>query len=136
MKAPSCSSEANNAESAVMAERKDRFMDDHNATHHRMQPCPYCGFKIDAAGTIDNAPVMPTPGDLTVCIQCAGVLMYDGPRLTIRQVPAQELMAIFAANPGYEAEFSRTLAAVKAFQRSRPMKPARGSVPRVKSETE
>lgn len=37
--------------------------------------CPYCGTQLDAATKLDRA-IMPKPGDISVCIKCAQVLVF------------------------------------------------------------
>lgn len=38
--------------------------------------CPYCEYKLDAA-TGANTDALPEEGDWTVCIDCAGLLLFD-----------------------------------------------------------
>jgi hypothetical protein len=40
--------------------------------------CPYCNHKLDAASAGPNNPqAVPKPGDITICIGCANVLIFD-----------------------------------------------------------
>jgi hypothetical protein len=39
------------------------------------QPCPACGYRIDACTNLDHD-TAPTEGDPTVCIDCATVLVF------------------------------------------------------------
>jgi hypothetical protein len=42
--------------------------------------CPECGYSIDTAGTLDpRGPkvVRPRPGDISVCINCGDVAVFD-----------------------------------------------------------
>jgi hypothetical protein len=45
---------------------------------HRTTPtlCPTCGHKLDAATGLDHDH-KPSPGDLSVCIQCGEILEFD-----------------------------------------------------------
>lgn len=38
--------------------------------------CPGCGTALDGALAVDLSGVMPTPGDLTVCLYCAAPLEF------------------------------------------------------------
>lgn len=50
-------------------------------------PCPYCHNPLSAVGQLDNG-AKPFPGDFSVCITCAGVLVFCDD-LTVRK-PTQE----------------------------------------------
>ena len=39
--------------------------------------CPECGYVMDAASVADGAPRRPEPGDVTLCIKCAAVAVFD-----------------------------------------------------------
>lgn len=47
-------------------------------TTTRLAPvlCPYCGHTLDAA-TEAGGSAVPVGGDFTVCIRCAGLLVFD-----------------------------------------------------------
>lgn len=38
--------------------------------------CPYCDNKLDAAGSLDGEHT-PQNGDISLCINCAQILMFD-----------------------------------------------------------
>jgi hypothetical protein len=39
--------------------------------------CPYCGALLDAAGSFDEESTeVPGPGDASICIGCAGLLVF------------------------------------------------------------
>ena len=50
----------------------------------RSNVCPTCGYKSDAASNIDDESLVPTPGDLSICINCADYLEYDAELKLIR----------------------------------------------------
>lgn len=50
--------------------------------------CPYCGKSFNAAANMKNT-VRPRPGDWSVCIACAAVLVFNED-LTVRKPTAQE----------------------------------------------
>jgi len=46
--------------------------------------CPQCHHKIDRAAAQDRSGAKPTPGDFSVCINCAGVNVFtDDMRLRV-----------------------------------------------------
>jgi hypothetical protein len=51
--------------------------------------CPYCGHKLNAAG-LPSGDAAPAPGDYSVCIACAGVLIF-GDDLALRKPEPGEL---------------------------------------------
>lgn len=66
--------------------------------HHR---CPCCGASLDYATPIDGSGAAPTPGDLTICIECAIISRFtletpDAPdsRLTARLLEIAELVEL------------------------------------------
>lgn len=40
-------------------------------------PCPECGAELDHVTVYFGKPVLPTPGDFSVCSYCATVLIFD-----------------------------------------------------------
>lgn len=38
--------------------------------------CPHCGHRLDLATGIDHT-LMPRPGDVSICIECASILIFD-----------------------------------------------------------
>lgn len=56
-------------------------------TRHAQSRCPFCGLKLDTAGSPDGRG--PEPGDLSVCAACASPLIFtDG--LGLRAMTAAE----------------------------------------------
>jgi hypothetical protein len=39
--------------------------------------CPKCGHCLDAATSVEKENLLPKEGDLSVCIECASLLMYE-----------------------------------------------------------
>lgn len=58
-------------------------------------PCPRCGAMLDGAGTFAGPIEPPNPGDLTVCIYCAGLLRF-GVGLALEAVEGDELILALA----------------------------------------
>lgn len=52
--------------------------------------CPVCEYRADAASDVAGGDDGPTPGDFSICINCASVLTYDE-RLQLAIAGAQEL---------------------------------------------
>jgi len=46
---------------------------------HELPPsqCPRCFAHLDRAGEIDDKAKRPGPDDLTICLHCGGILMFD-----------------------------------------------------------
>jgi hypothetical protein len=51
--------------------------------------CPCCGKKLDGATSLDNQPVLPSKGDLSICFYCATVSIFDE-NLNIKQLTKEE----------------------------------------------
>jgi hypothetical protein len=39
--------------------------------------CPFCGVKLDAATHPKDRTLMPSPGNLSMCINCTSILKFD-----------------------------------------------------------
>ena len=49
-----------------------------DTARHPPVPCPECGAKIDAAsGVADGEGMLPSAGDISVCLYCAAVLIFE-----------------------------------------------------------
>lgn len=48
---------------------------EYNETNEKSE-CPYCGHKHELATDL-RCNAKPSPGDVSICIQCANVLMFD-----------------------------------------------------------
>jgi hypothetical protein len=76
--------------------------------------CPFCGSALDAATAVpDNADAAPEAGDVTVCISCAGVLIFDE-ALSVRRPTTVELMEAMSMPP-----LRQLLDTIRAMHRSR-----------------
>ncbi len=42
----------------------------------RENSCPSCNYVMDMAGSVDGRPLIPEPGDLSVCIRCGELLRF------------------------------------------------------------
>lgn len=51
--------------------------------------CPWCGETLNMAASFDHDQ-QPKPGDLTVCIQCAGMLKY-GPAMKLLRLTEADI---------------------------------------------
>lgn len=72
--------------------------------------CPYCGKKLDAA----SGEGTPSPGDVSVCIECASPLMFTD-ELTLRVMTRAEFADL---PPATRADLRRYQAAVRKLDRS------------------
>ena len=55
--------------------------------------CPYCNYKLDAAGSPEGA--TPSEGDWTVCLQCASPLVFNSD-LNVRKPTVVDLAELKA----------------------------------------
>jgi hypothetical protein len=78
-------------------------------------PCLNCGVTLVAAGTADpSLPAAPHPGDVTVCIRCAAVMIYDD-HLRPRPFTDAEISQLLA-DPEAMNQIARMIETVKAIQ--------------------
>jgi hypothetical protein len=86
---------------------------DTGGTHRRaVKPCPICQCPCDSstqlAGESSRAPVV---GDLTLCVNCGALLVFDGPALALRVANtwevAVELRPVVALAQSYIAQRGR-----------------------------
>jgi hypothetical protein len=91
------------------------------STRMPLTSCPWCGHGIDAAMKAHGRQRRPRPGDLSVCLGCAGRLVWgDDDRL---RIPFKgELEQTYFAQPGLEAAMEVAANAVRSLGRLRPMK--------------
>lgn len=54
--------------------------------------CPFCGYAADAATCFENDEARPRPGDFSLCLECAEVLVFDD-EVALRKPAAGELEA-------------------------------------------
>jgi hypothetical protein len=52
------------------------------------QQCPFCGHRCNRCATTDDAP--PKPGDISLCLRCAEVSVFDR-ELRLRRASPREL---------------------------------------------
>lgn len=56
-----------------------------------MTPCPACGYVIDAATLLTYGDARPAAGDLSLCLDCGALLVFDGPDVgSIRRITPDE----------------------------------------------
>jgi hypothetical protein len=58
----------------------------------RMMPqnCPKCGGRFTGAVYAESDDILPRPGDLTLCIECVTVLVFE-PGMTVREFTREEM---------------------------------------------
>lgn len=77
---------------------------DAGTTRHAEQRCPHCHHLLSAASAGDTRTIATAgPGDISVCIECSGVMMF-GPTMILRAVSADELLKLFADDPEWHNE--------------------------------
>lgn len=76
-------------------------------------PCPTCGRSNDAVSGATPSAIIPTAGDVTVCIGCASIAVFaPGPSGLIQRLPTEAEAVEFASDP----EVQRVVAAIRAVQ--------------------
>lgn len=64
-----------------------------------MTPCPTCGYAIDAATLLNYGDARPAAGDLSLCLNCGALLIFDGPDVNaIRRITPEEEAVLDDAN--------------------------------------
>jgi hypothetical protein len=59
--------------------------------------CPYCRAPISSAAGVESPEDTPRPGDVTICVQCRGVLVFN--QALRVQVPTPAQWARLEADP-------------------------------------
>lgn len=83
-------------------------------------PCPICGYRLDAASSLEDASAVPEPGDVTVCFECTTVLMFTA--FGVLRLPTVEEAQRVYADP----EVERTRAGIAAFRRGEQLEKIKG----------
>lgn len=81
--------------------------------------CPWCEHRLDAATGTDDEPHRPEPGDLSVCIMCASILMFDQ-ELIPQKISEDERKLILLAQPDLVETLDRAQRSVRSIDRRRP----------------
>lgn len=55
--------------------------------------CPFCGYKLNAATDVKFTGAKPSPGDISVCIECTSFLRFNGD-LKLEALPAADMAAM------------------------------------------
>jgi hypothetical protein len=76
-----------------------------------IQKCPCCEYTFERLSAIaEDEDIQPTPGDLTICLGCASILMFDED-LNIVNRPTEVRLAILEMMQTQYEEVSRLLEA-------------------------
>jgi hypothetical protein len=76
--------------------------------------CPFCDYGIDAASSTHDA--VPSPGDVTVCLSCASILILTA-EMTVRRPFYGEIAALFATDKPLGDKVRRMQRAVRNIDR-------------------
>jgi len=72
-------------------------MEEGKTTRVPLAICPRCGYILDAATATEfNPEASPEPGDVTICVKCRSVLIFDA-KLIPRKPTHEELGEIIDA---------------------------------------
>lgn len=88
-------------------------------TDHRTPTtwCPYCGTSLDGAMNVDG-PNAPDPGDVTVCLYCAGLAVFTD-NLGLR-FPTDAELERWTVNPDVTRVRSAVLEVIRRRGAGRP----------------
>lgn len=78
--------------------------------------CPWCEHRLDAAIRTDGEEGSPKPGDLTVCLACASLLMFDQ-GLIPQKVSEDERRKILLEQPDLVETLASAERAARSFNR-------------------
>lgn len=89
-----------------------------NTVQLRASPCPACGYKLDAASSLDGTLREAGPGDLTICINCGEALAFTR-NLGLRKATADEMGRMERDQPSDYRQFRRAQAIIVAMTPTR-----------------
>ena len=75
--------------------------------------CPGCGYPLDAASGLSPDDARPTPGDYTVCAECARVLIFNAELIPRDLTPAEQ--RALEADAAAQRELARVTQALRAY---------------------
>jgi hypothetical protein len=78
--------------------------------------CPYCEEILDGATRVGGSAAVPEPGDVSVCLYCAQIIIFGADLLVRRPLPG-ELEAIEAQHPEAGLLLRRAQEQIKALDR-------------------
>jgi hypothetical protein len=81
--------------------------------------CPWCEHRLDAATGTDDEPHSPEPGDLSICIMCASILMFDQ-ELIPQKISEDERRQILLEQPDLVEALDRAQRIVRLVDRRQP----------------
>lgn len=82
--------------------------------HTPESSCPYCDYKLNACSPPDSLD-SPSPGDLSVCINCGGLLELKRD-LTVQALEESKLLQIRFADPEVFAALMKVRGAILSVQ--------------------
>ena len=57
-------------------------------------PCSHCGYENTCASNLDDPSSVPSEGDISLCIKCAGFSVFTGESIKVRKPTEDELREI------------------------------------------
>jgi hypothetical protein len=79
--------------------------------------CPHCGYEIDSVVNVTESKDLPSEGDISICIMCAGVAKYGDNRDLI--MPTEFDLALWDSNPEVKFDINRTVRAIKKMNKTK-----------------
>jgi hypothetical protein len=86
--------------------------------------CTHCGYLFDAVSNIEGE-TGPSPGDWTLCLRCAGAMVFDADLRPAMPAPGA-YEALERTEPGLFFVLQRHRAAVLALAKTHPIPDRRG----------
>ena len=78
----------------------------------KKQKCPYCGFEGDGVEEFNREDRKPKPGDISVCISCAGIQVF-GEEMELLKISKERLTELKEKHPITWAEINSLRSAIK-----------------------
>lgn len=72
-----------------MSKRRHKRIPAHDDCRIPDQSCPYCGYQMDAATPITDEDARPSPGDISLCLRCMEIGIYDDKLYVRKATPAE-----------------------------------------------
>lgn len=74
--------------------------------------CPRCGYHMDTSSSVMDDGAVPRPGDVTICMNCGGLLAFDEDLRV--QLPEDEVDIYLSATPDQLEQIKRMQSYIKA----------------------
>ena len=76
------------------------------ATKTHVHACPHCGCKLDSVSVLYEAEAAPSPGDVSICVECGKAMVFTANGT--RKPTPEEQQRIFKDRPFVTAHIAMT----------------------------